>query len=203
MSRYTGPRLKVMRALGIQLPGLSSKSIEDRPYPPGQHGLKQKRKSDFGLKLMEKQKLRYNYGLNETQIRRLFVEARHAKMPTGDKLLELLERRLDNAVFRAGFAPTTVAARQLVRHKHVLLNGRRVNIPSIRVQPGDNIALFGAAAKIPIVVESLKQPALTRPEWIRFDETHHMAEISRLPMADEVPFPIDVQQVVEYYAQRI
>lgn len=105
MSRYTGPRLKVMRALGIQLPGLSSKSIEDRPYPPGQHGLKQKRKSDFGLKLMEKQKLRYNYGLNETQIRRLFVEARHAKMPTGDKLPELLERRLDNAVFRAGFAP--------------------------------------------------------------------------------------------------
>lgn len=203
MSRYTGPRLKIMRALGTQLPGLSSKSIEDRPYPPGQHGQKQKRKSDFGVKLMEKQKLRYNYGLTETQIRRLFVESKHAKMPTGDKLLELLERRLDNAVFRAGFAPTTVAARQLVRHKHILLNGKRVNIPSIRIKPGDIIALFGTAAKIPMVIESLKEPALTRPEWIRFEEANHTAEISRVPMADEVPFPIDVQQVVEYYAQRI
>lgn len=203
MSRYTGPRLKIMRALGTQLPGLSSKSIEDRPYPPGQHGQKQKRKSDFGVKLMEKQKLRYNYGLTETQIRRLFVESKHAKMPTGDKLLELLERRLDNAVFRAGFAPTTVAARQLVRHKHILLNGKRVNIPSIRIKPGDTLTLHGQAAKIPMVAENLKEPALTRPEWIRFDEANHTAEISRVPMADEVPFPIDVQQVVEYYAQRI
>ncbi|MEW5968105.1 MAG: 30S ribosomal protein S4 [Pseudomonadota bacterium] len=203
MSRYTGPRLKIMRALGTQLPGLSSKSIEDRPYPPGQHGQKQKRKSDFGVKLMEKQKLRFNYGLNETQIRRLFVEARHAKMPTGDKLLELLERRLDNAVFRAGFAPTAVAARQLVRHKHILLNGKRVNIPSIRIKPGDSIALFGGAEKIPMVIGSLAEPALTRPEWIHFDDANRTAQISRVPMADEVPFPIDVQQVVEYYAQRI
>ena len=124
-------------------------------------------------------------------------------MPTGDKLLELLERRLDNAVFRAGFAPTAVAARQLVRHRHILLNGKRVNIPSIRIKPGDILALNGAAAKIPMVIESLKEPALTRPEWIRFEEANHTAEISRVPMADEVPFPIDVQQVVEYYAQRI
>jgi small subunit ribosomal protein S4 len=203
MSRYTGPRLKIMRALGTQLPGLSSKSIEDRPYPPGQHGQKQKRKSDFGVKLMEKQKLRFNYGLTETQIRRLFVEAKHAKMPTGDKLLELLERRLDNAVFRAGFAPTTVAARQLVRHKHIQLNGRRVNIPSIRIKPGDILSLNGAAARIPMVIESLKEPSLTRPEWLHFDDTTGTAQISRVPMADEVPFPIDVQQVVEYYAQRI
>jgi small subunit ribosomal protein S4 len=192
-----------MRALGTQLPGLSSKSIEDRPYPPGQHGQKQKRKSDFGVKLMEKQKLRYNYGLTETQIRRLFVEAKHAKMPTGDKLLELLERRLDNAVFRAGFAPTTVAARQLVRHKHIQLNGRRVNIPSIRIKPGDILSLNGVAARIPMVIESLKEPSLTRPEWLHFDDTTRTAQINRVPMADEVPFPIDVQQVVEYYAQRI
>jgi small subunit ribosomal protein S4 len=203
MSRYTGPRLKIMRALGTQLPGLSSKSIEDRPYLPGQHGQKQKRKSDFGVKLMEKQKLRYNYGLTETQIRRLFVEAKRAKMPTGDKFLELLERRLDNAVFRADFAPTTVAARQLVRHKHILLNGKRVNIPSIRIKPGDTLALNGAAAKIPMVIESLKEPSLTRPEWLHFDDTTRTAQINRVPMADEVPFPIDVQQVVEYYAQRI
>lgn len=203
MSRYTGPRLKIMRALGTQLPGLSSKSIEDRPYPPGQHGQKQKRKSDFGVKLMEKQKLRYNYGLTETQIRRLFVESKRANMPTGDKFLELLERRLDNAVFRAGFAPTAVAARQLVRHRHILLNGERVNIPSIRIKPGDTLSLHAKASNIPMVAESLKEPALTRPEWLTFDEAQRSAQISRVPMADEVPFPIDVQQVVEYYAQRL
>jgi len=203
MSRYTGPRLKIMRALGTPLPGLSSKSIEDRPYPPGQHGQKAKRKSDFGVKLMEKQKLRYNYGLNESQIRRLFAEAKRAKMPTGDKLLELLERRLDNAVFRAGFAPTALAARQLVRHRHVLLNGERVNIPSIRIKPGDTLTLHGKAGQIPVVVESLKEPALNRPEWLAYDEAQHSATIKRVPMADEVPFPIDVQQVVEYYAQRL
>ena len=111
MSRYTGPRLRVMRALGIELPGLSRKSIENRPYPPGQHGLKQKRKSDFGKQLIEKQKLRYNYGLNERQMRRMMAEARAGKGNTGEKMLELLERRLDNFVFRAGFAPTLIAAR--------------------------------------------------------------------------------------------
>ena len=104
MSRYTGPRLKVMRALGVDLPGLSRKSIADRPYPPGQHGQRQQRKSGFGLQLQEKQKLRFNYGLSERQMRRLVLDARRDKGSTGAKLGELLERRLDNAVFRAGFA---------------------------------------------------------------------------------------------------
>lgn len=129
MSRYTGPRLKVMRALGTELPGLSRKTIGARNHPPGQHGQRPKRKSGFGLQLIEKQKLRFNYGVTEGQIQRLFREAKRAKAPTGEKLLELLECRLDNFVFRAGFAPTAVAARQLVRHKHVLFNGRAVNIP--------------------------------------------------------------------------
>ena len=141
MARYTGPRLKVMRALGTELPGLSRKSMENRSYPPGQHGQKNRRRSDYAVRLAEKQKLRFNYGLSEKQIRRLFREAKSSKAPTGDKLLELLERRLDNFVFRAGFAPTAVAARQLVRHRHVLLNGRSVNIPSIRINPGDKITL--------------------------------------------------------------
>lgn len=200
MSRYTGPRLKVMRALGTELPGLSRKSLGERNYPPGQHGQKQSRKSDFGKKLQEKQKLRFNYGLGERQIQKLFAEAKSSKMPTGDKLLELLERRLDNAVFRAGFAPTAVAARQLVRHRHITLNGKVVNIPSIRVNPGDEIVLRERAYQIPMVVESMTQPALERPEWISFDETAKKARVGRVPAADEVPFPIDVQQVVEYYA---
>ncbi|MCW5625989.1 MAG: 30S ribosomal protein S4 [Burkholderiales bacterium] len=203
MSRYTGPRLKVMRALGIDLPGLSRKSIENRPHPPGQHGQRQRRRSDFAVKLAEKQKLRFNYGLTERQIQRLFKEAKGAKMPTGDKLLELLERRLDNFVFRAGFAPTIVAARQLVRHRHVLLNARIASIPSMRIRPGDEITLKDTSFSMPLVIESLGGPALTRPEWLSFDETARKAKVARVPMADEVPFPIDVQQVVEYYANRI
>jgi small subunit ribosomal protein S4 len=192
-----------MRALGTELPGLSRKPLGERNYPPGQHGRRPQRKSGFGVQLIEKQKLRFNYGLTERQIQRLFREAKRDRGPTGEKLLELLERRLDNFVFRAGFAPTTVAARQLVRHKHVLLNGRAVNIPSIRVRPGDRIALTERARRIPVVAEVLGEPALSRPEWLVFDETACAATVTRTPSPDEVPFPVDVQQVVEYYAVRL
>lgn len=203
MSRYTGPRLKVMRALGVELPGLSRKSIGNRPNPPGQHGARQRRKSEYGTQLAEKQKIRFNYGLGETQLRRLVAEAARSKAPTGDKLLELAERRLDNVVFRAGFAPTGVAARQLVRHHHVLVNGRRVDIPSLRVKPGDVIGLTERGLRIPLVVEALAAPVLERPEWIAFDAATRSARVTRLPNADEVPFPIEIKQVVEYYANRL
>ena len=200
MSRYTGPRMRVMRALGTELPGLSRKSLGERSHPPGQHGLRQRRKSDYGLKLIEKQKLRFNYGLTEGQLRRLFKEARRSRIATGERLLQLLESRLDNAVFRAGFAPTGVAARQLVRHRHVLLNGKAVNIPSIRIKPGDTLTLTDKARKIPTVIETLNEPALTCPEWLSVNATDGSAVVTRTPEADEVPFPVSVQDVVEYYA---
>lgn len=203
MSRLTGPRLKIMRALGTALPGLSRKSMENRDYPPGQHGQKNRRRSDFALRLMEKQKLRFNYGLTESQIRKLFKEAKNSKAPTGEKLLELLERRLDNAVFRAGFAPTGIAARQLVSHRHVLLNGRSVNIPSIRIKPGDVITLTEKGRRIPATAGCLETPELQRPEWIGYDAATFTARVTRVPQADEVPFPIEVQHVVEYYAVRM
>ena len=203
MSRYTGPRLKVMRTLGTELPGLSRKPLGERNYPPGQHGRRPRRKSSFGVQLIEKQKLRFNYGLTEKQMQRLMREAKRDRGPTGAKLLELLERRLDNFVFRAGFAPTAIAARQLVRHKHVLLNGRTVNIASIRVKPGDRIQLSERARRIPVVLESLVEPALSRPEWLAVDEVAFVATVTRTPSPDEVPFPVDVQQVVEYYAVRL
>lgn len=203
MSRYTGPRLKIMRALGTELPGLSRKALGERNYPPGQHGQRPKRKSDFGIKLIEKQKLRFNYGLTEGQIQRLFREAKKSKAPTGEKLLELLERRLDNFVFRAGFAPTAIAARQLVLHKHVLLNGRKVNIPSLRVRPGDSIGLTEKGRTIPIAIGALAEPSLARPEWLSFDEAACTATVTRTPDASEVPFPVEIQHVVEYYAVRI
>lgn len=203
MSRYTGPRLKIIRALGTELPGLSRQSLGERNYPPGQHGQKQKRKSDYGIKLIEKQKLRFNYGLSERQIQRLFREAKATKAPTGDKLLELLERRLDNFVFRAGFAPTTVAARQLVRHRHVLLNGKAVDIPSVRIRPGDRVTLTEKGRRIPATAECLAEPALTRPEWLSYDDKQFSATATHLPDASSVPFPIEIQHVVEYYAVRL
>ena len=205
MSRFTGPRLKKTRALGIDLPGLSRKTIESRPTPPGQHGAKntRRKKSDFGVKLMEKQKLRFNYGLSEKQMRRLVVDARKGKEPTGDTLLQLLERRLDNVVFRAGFAPTIAAARQLVSHRHVKLNGKLVNIPSIRLRAGDEISIKEVSAKLPIVVETLGNLPLTRPEWLSWNEQALVAKVAHLPAPEDVPFPIDVQQVVEYYANRL
>lgn len=205
MSRFTGPRLKVMRSLGVDLPGLSRKSIEQRPQPPGQHGAKatRKRMSDFGVKLQEKQKLRFNYGLTERQMRKMILKARKGNMPTGDHFLQLLERRLDNVVFRAGFAPTILAARQLVSHRHVLLNGAIANIPSIQVKVGDQISLKVTSLKIAIVMETLENPPLTRPDWITFMDKENGVRVSHLPEADQVPFPVDMQQVVEFYSNRV
>lgn len=203
MARHIGPRLKIVRALGVELPGLTRKNPGERNYPPGQHGQRLRKKSDFGIKLMEKQKLRFNYGVSEKQLRRLFREAKNDKTPTGNKLLELLERRLDNFVFRAGFAPTVIAARQLVSHRHVRLNGRQVSIASIRIRPGDTIGLSDKGRGIPMVKECLAEPLLARPEWLRFDESVASATVTRLPEASEVPFPIEVQHVVEYYAVRM
>ncbi len=205
MARTTGPRLKIMRALGVELPGLSRKSIENRPNPPGQHGQQasRRRRSDFAVKLVEKQKIRFNYGVSEKQMRRLMLEARKGTEPTGEKLMSLLERRLDNVVFRAGFAPTGVAARQLVTHGHVLLNGRAANIPSIRLRVGDVVTVKESSRKIPMVVDSLATPALDRPEWLSVDATAASVKLGHLPSITDVPFPLDVQQVVEYYANRV
>lgn len=203
MARNTKPRVKTMRTLGIDLPGLSRKTIERRPYPAGQHGgARRRRPSDYSRQLKEKQKLRFNYGLGERQFRRLMVEARGAKLETGKKLLELLERRLDNVVFRAGFAPTIPAARQLVNHSHFKVNGRKVNIASYRVRPGDVIELRAKSQKLKVVAESLESLALARPEWIDFEAGDaNKATISAMPDFNSVPFEIDVQLVVEYYAR--
>lgn len=205
MSRHTGPRLKVMRALGTDLPGLSRKSMQDRPNPPGQHGASaaRRKKSDYGVALREKQKLRYNYGIGERQLRRLMVEARRRSGPTGGNLLQLLELRLDNAVFRAGLAATIPAARQLVNHRHILVNGRVLDIPSALLKAGDEISVRERARNMPLIKESTAEPALERPEWLSWDEVALKAQLTRLPEADEVPFPIEIQHVVQYYAMLV
>lgn len=204
MSRYTGPRVKVLRALGVDLPGLSRKTRERRPYPPGQHGQNRRRKlSDYGRQLQEKQKLRYNYGLGERQLRRLVTESRASKMAAGEKLLQLLESRLDNVVFRAGFAPTIPAARQLVTHGHFLVNGRRVDIASYRVQAGDVIQPRQRSINLKAIEDSLATPVLARPDFLDFHDDKRLVRIAALPTAEHVPFEMDVQLVIEYYAKRL
>ena len=204
MSRYTGARVKVMRALGIDLPGLSRKTMGDRPQPPGQHGARKlgSRKSEFGLQLMEKQKLRYNYGVNEHQLRRVVSAAKKSRTATGAKIVELLERRLDNLVFRAGFAPTIPAARQLISHGHFVHRGRRVTIPSLCVRPGESFGPSESGSKVELVRSTQAAPVLERPSWIAYDETTRLARLTALPDGDAAPFPLDLQRVVEYCATR-
>ncbi len=195
-----------MRALGIDLPGLSRKSMWNRPYPPGVHGPKSARRrkmSDFKKQLLEKQKLRFNYGLSEGQFRRLYREAVHSREPSGDKLLELLERRLDNFVFRAGFAATIPAARQLVCHGHLLVNGKRLDIPSYRVREGDVVGLRERSQNLAAVDASLEDVRIVRPEWIEFDEGKKTATAKALPRPDSVPFPLEIDLVIEYYSKRL
>lgn len=203
MSRYTGPRLRLMRALGVELPGLSRKSTERRPYPPGQHRGESRRKpSVYAQQLREKQKLRFNYGVSERQLRRFVREAFRKKGDPGENLLQILERRLDSVVFRAGFAPTIPAARQLISHGHVLIGGKRVDIASYLVRVGDVLTMSGKGSAMPLVVGSLEKPALARPHWLSFDEATKAARIGALPDRETFPFPIEVEMIVEYYTQR-
>ncbi|WP_437640094.1 30S ribosomal protein S4 [Sorangium sp. So ce854] len=203
MSRYTGPRVKVMRALGVELPGLSSKKTERRPYPPGQHGQARKKLSEYALRLREKQKVRLNYGLTDTQLRTLMLEARRSKLAAGTKLIELLERRLDNVVFRAGFARTIPAARQLVTHGHVLIDGKRVDIPSYRVRAGETVSVREQRRDHRTVVEGLARADLEAPAWLAVDKDARQARVTSLPDETSIPFPIEVQLIIEYYSQRL
>lgn len=204
MSRFTGPRVKKLRALGVDLPGLSRKTYERRPFPPGVHGQsRRRRESDYARQLKEKQKLRFNYGVGERQFRRLMIEARASKADTGKKLLELLERRLDNVVFRAGFAPTIPAARQLVNHSHFTVNGRKVNIPSFRVKEGDVVELRARSQKVALITETLAAPSLLRPDWLDVDVAEFKFKVTSLPDETSVPFEIEISNVVEYYARLI
>ena len=204
MSRDRGPRVKKMRAVGMELPGLSRKSIERKPNPPGmREGQFKKKKSEYGIQLLEKQKLRFNYGVTEKYLRRLVKEAFRSRQHSGHKLLELLESRLDSVVFRSGFAPTIPAARQLVGHNHVHVNGKRVNIASYQVQTGDVLTLTEKAYKLPLVVGTLEQPSLARPAWLSFNSEASSAQMITAPDRDSFAFLIEEALVVEFYARSI
>ena len=201
MSRYTGPRLKIIRRLGTPIPGLMRTDPDlRRPYPPGQHGpTKRKKLSDYALRLMEKQKLRFHYGLSERQLRGYVAQAFGSKGNAGHILLQLLERRLDNVVFRAGLAPTMASARQMVLHRHVQVNGKRVNIPSFQVRPGDALAMSPKSKMKDRATEAQKDPNnLKVPDYLEAGDG--FAKMKMLPERDAVPLDLDPQLIVEYYS---
>lgn len=202
MARYSGPRLKIVRRFQQPLPGLTQKNGERRPYPPGQHGPGRRGKlSDYRIRLDEKQKLRCNYGLSERQLRKYFKRAIKIKGDTGALLLQLLESRLDNAVFRAGFAPTVPGARQLVNHGHVRVNGHKVDIASYRLKPNDKITLREKSLKIPVVATTLAARSLELPSYLSFDTDSNVATFTGQPTREDVPVEVQEQLIVEYYSR--
>ncbi len=200
MARYTGSTWKKSRRLGISLSG-TGKELQKRPYAPGQHGPTQRKKlSEYGLQLQEKQKLRYMYGINERQFRRIFEAA--GKMPgkVGENFMILLETRLDNLVYRLGFGRTRRAARQLVNHGHITVNGKKVDIPSYRCKVGDVIGLREKSRNLDIVKDALEERTYL-PEYLSFDENQLEGTLTRLPERSELPSEISETLIVEYYSR--
>lgn len=200
MARYTGPRLRKLRRLGIYLPGLTRKPLKTRTGAPGQHAHARTRISDYGIRLREKQRLRVNYGLGERQLRRLFDRAKKMKGDTGVNLLMLAESRLDNVVFRSNFAPTIPAARQLVNHGHVLVNDKKVDIASYRVNPGDNITLRENAKKSLTVQEGQKEFMRFAPTYLEVEKDEVRAVVVGRPTPDDLMLEIDVNLIIEFYS---
>ncbi|MBK6684681.1 MAG: 30S ribosomal protein S4 [Deltaproteobacteria bacterium] len=204
MSRYTGPRLRVLRRLGTgDLPGLMvARGDLRRPYPPGQHGPTQRIKlSDYAIRLREKQKLRGHYGVGEKQFRRYMVQAKRAKGNTGEKLLSLLESRLDNVVFRLGLTRTIRGSRQLVAHGHIEVNGKKVDIPSFACRPGDVIAVRESSKTRERVAAEIQGPViLATPGYLERDEVGLRGTFMHLPEASDCPLDINEALVVELYA---
>jgi small subunit ribosomal protein S4 len=204
MTRYRGPRRRVVRRLGVALDGLTRKVAGDRAFPPGQHGVSHARRrlSQYGVRLREKQKLRYYYGITETQLRRYYERARRREGPTGENLLALLERRVDNVVFRLGLAPTIPAARQLVGHGHILVNGRRVTAPGFEVSVGDEITARERSREHPLIVEGANNgPTLALPTYLQRADDRIGGRVSGLPRREDVPLDLNESLVVEFYAR--
>ena len=200
MARYIGPSTKIARKFGEPIFG-TDKYFEKRNYPPGQHGLasKRKKKSEYGIQLREKQKVKYTYGLLERQFRKLYEKASRMKGQKGENLIILLESRLDNIVYRMGVAPTRAAARQLVSHAHITLNGTVCNIPSVIVKPGDVVAVRERSKSLEVITNSVASAA--KYSWIEFDAKTLTGKYLNTPVRTEIPENIDEQLIVELYSK--
>jgi small subunit ribosomal protein S4 len=203
MTGRTGPRLKKLRAIGRDLPGLTRKTVKRRAARPGPGAnARRRRPSDFGMRLTEKQALRLHYGVSERQLRGLMREALASPGNSANRLLEYLERRLDNVVYRAGFAPTIPAARQLVGHGHINVNGRRTTFPAYRTKQGDVISVKEKSRQLPVVMEGL-QSGILRPSWLGVDPSSATANVTGVPDPQTVPVQVDARLVVEFYGARL
>ena len=200
MARYTGPSTKIARKFGEPIFG-TDRDFEKRNYPPGQHGLasKRKKKSEYGTQLKEKQKVKYTYGLLERQFRNLYEKASRMKGQKGENLIILLESRLDNLVYRMGIAPTRAAARQLVSHAHITLNGVVCNIPSAHVKPGDVVAVRERSKSLEVITNSVASAA--KYSWIEFDAKTLTGKYLNVPVRTEIPETINEQLIVELYSK--
>lgn len=198
MARYTGPMYKKSRRLGFSVLE-NGKELAKKPYIPGEHGQDRRKKlSNYGIQLQEKQKVRFMYGLNEKQFKKVFEKAGKMKGVHGENFLKLLESRLDNLVYRLGFASTRRAARQIVNHGHITVNGKKVNIPSYTCKPGDVIAVKDSSKEHPAIKASLENTK-HRVEFVTYDENKMAGTFVRLPERSELNADIDVSLIVEYY----
>ena len=200
MARYTGPTTRIARKFGEPIYG-PDKTFEKRNTPPGQHGLaaKRKKQKEYGTQLKEKQKVKYMYGLLERQFRNTYDKAAHMKGQTGVNLLLLLESRLDNIVYRMGIAPTRAAARQLVLHRHITLNGTVCNIPSCQVKPGETVAVRERSKSLEVIQNSVA--SATKYAWIEFDTKELCGKFLNLPAREEIPENINEQHIVDLYSK--
>jgi len=202
MARYTGPKSRVARKFGEAIFG-PDKNLDRKNFPPGQHGMMKKRKktSEYGIQLREKQKAKYTYGVLERQFRNTFEKASRAKGVTGSVLLQLLEARLDNTVYRLGVAPTRASARQLVSHRHITVNGEVVNIPSYQLRPGDIIGVREKSKSLETIVDSLTTRKTSKLPWLEWDDAQMAGKYMNMPERSDIPENIKEQLIVELYSK--
>lgn len=201
MARYIGPKTKIARKFGDPIYG-PDKSYDKKNYPPGQHGINKKRKksSEYGIQLREKQKAKYTYGVLERQFANMFDKASRSKGVTGEVLLQLLESRLDNVVYRLGISPTRAGARQLVAHRHITVNGDVVNIPSFSVKPGDVVAIREKSKSLEVIHNSLGSRRVN-VTWLEWDSSAMSGKLINRPERDQIPETIKEQLIVELYSK--
>jgi len=198
--RYTGPKDKLSRKFGEIISGMPDFELNKRPYPPGQHGQKRSKNSEYGNLLIEKQKLRISFGVTERQFRRVFKMASKVKGPTAEILIQLLETRLDNIVYRMGFAPTLPFARQMVAHGHVLVNSKKIDIPSYQVKPGQEISLKAKIKDLETVKKSLSDSPQVL-DYLQVNKEEFTGKLVEMPKRANIPITVNDRLVVEFYSR--
>lgn len=201
MARYTGPKVRISRRFNEPILG-ENKALQKKNYGPGQHGRGKRRKqSEYAIQLIEKQKAKYIYGLLERQFAKAFAEATRRGGVTGEKLLQLLESRLDNVVYRLGIAPTRRAARQLVLHKHISVDGEIVNIPSYQLKPGQLVAVRERSKNLEVITNSLSLQGARKYNWLEWDSNEMVGKMVNIPLRADIPENINEQLIVELYSK--